>query len=292
MDAVITYVNMNDPLWRQDYASTGKSLNVKRFRDWGTLKYLLRGIEVNMPFIENVFLVVSRESQVPHWADTSRLQIILHRDIIPERFLPVFNSTAIEMFLHRIPGLSEQFIYFNDDFFPVLPCKEEDFFEGNRIRTGFSHHLFALNLYKKQTRNASNLAREALGLPRSRWYIRPQHTCCPMLRSSQETLFKAVEGAILDSVTPLRSSININQYLYTDYLYYSGAHVPGSNISSRHFSVGVHDPETVAAFIAHPDRQIACINDVNISEERFPAYRSALDSAFAKRFPRKSRFER
>ena len=46
MDAVITYVDGNDPVWREAYRSRlGDGINGKHFRDWGTLKYLLRGIE-------------------------------------------------------------------------------------------------------------------------------------------------------------------------------------------------------------------------------------------------------
>ena len=103
MDIVITYVDGNDPYWKQDYEKyTNVPVMQKRFRDWGTLKYLLRGIEVNMPFVRNVFLVVSHPSQVPEWVDRDNLRIVLHKDIIPAEYLPVFNSNPIEMHIHRI----------------------------------------------------------------------------------------------------------------------------------------------------------------------------------------------
>jgi len=56
------------------------------------------------------------------------INIVLHEDIIPEKYLPTFNSTTIEMFLCKIKGLSEHFIYFNDDMFPVMPHSMNDFF--------------------------------------------------------------------------------------------------------------------------------------------------------------------
>lgn len=57
MDIVITYVNGADPEWQRSYAEyTHKPLITKRYRDWGTLKYLLRAIQKNLPFIGNVFL--------------------------------------------------------------------------------------------------------------------------------------------------------------------------------------------------------------------------------------------
>ena len=40
--------------------------------------------------------------------------------------LPTFSSPAIEINMHRIPGLSNQFIYSNDDYFlmrPICPVK-------------------------------------------------------------------------------------------------------------------------------------------------------------------------
>jgi hypothetical protein len=40
-----------------------------------------------------------------------------HRSIIHSRYLPTFNSHAIEGHLYRVPDLSERFIYFNDDMF-------------------------------------------------------------------------------------------------------------------------------------------------------------------------------
>ena len=66
MDVVITYVDGLDPLWQRDYEEcTNIPILEKRFRDWGTLRYLMRGIAVNMPFIRKVHLVVARDSQVP-----------------------------------------------------------------------------------------------------------------------------------------------------------------------------------------------------------------------------------
>ena len=89
MDIVITYVDGNDPVWQQDYEKhTNVPVMQKRFRDWGTLKYLLRGIEQNMPFVRNVYLVVSHLSQVPSWVCRENLKVVLHRDFIPAEYLP------------------------------------------------------------------------------------------------------------------------------------------------------------------------------------------------------------
>ena len=109
MDAVITYVNGLDPLWQKEYADTvGGDILQKRFRDWGTLPYLYRGIRRHMPYINNVYLVVSGQSQVPDWVKDSDIKVVLHRDIIPAEYLPTFNCNTIELFLHRIPGIERE----------------------------------------------------------------------------------------------------------------------------------------------------------------------------------------
>lgn len=81
-----------------------------------------------MKFIHNVYLVVATGSQVPEWVHSTDIKVVFHRDIIPEKYLPTFNSTTIEMFLCKIKGLSEHFIYFNDDMFPVKEHIIRDFF--------------------------------------------------------------------------------------------------------------------------------------------------------------------
>lgn len=292
MDAVITYVNGLDPLWQQDYVeAVGEKANVKRFRDWGTLKYLLRGIEFNMPFIRNVYLVVSRDSQVPAWVNRENLHIVLHEDIIPAEYLPVFNSTAIEMFLHRIPGLDEQFIYFNDDMFPVLPCKESDFFTADgRIAMGFSTHFYARSMYKKHVRQSDRLARRYAGRRHLLLFRRPQHICSPMLRSDCEELARLASAEIAASITKLRESKNINQYIFLLYSLFRG-HAVNRRISKKHISIAVYKPEQIAGFLSSPTRRMVCINDVNIKKELVPAYRAAIEDGFNSILGSKSKFE-
>lgn len=291
MDVVITYVNGLDPVWQKEYSdAVGGSVLSKRYRDWGTLKYLLRGIEKHMPFVENVFLLVSGESQVPDWVDRDNVRVVLHRDIIPERFLPTFNSTTIEMFLHRIPGLGEEFLYFNDDMFPVMDCSPEDFFLDGKAVIGFARHLFAGGKYKKRVRNSDHQARKALGMRPGITFMRPQHTCSPMLRRESEALYEFSEEAISKVVSRLRTTENFNQYLFLDYLYYQGKTVRGK-ISNKHLSPAVHSPETIVSYILRPSAKLICINDVSMSDEDFCRYRDAVCEAFGKHFPELSRYE-
>jgi hypothetical protein len=286
-------VDGNDPVWKKDYEmTTNVPVMDKRFRDWGTLKYLLRGIEAKMPFIRNVYLIVSHPSQVPQWVDQSQLNIVLHSDIIPAEFLPTFNCNPIEMHLHRIPGLDEEYLYFNDDMFPVGDCKPTDFFRDGRPVIGYYTHLFASGMYKKICRNSDRLARKALGMKSSCCFTRPQHICSPMLKSQCEELYAKVEGPIREtSAARTRTEDNLNQYLFLDYMNYKGL-VIKEKISNKHFSVAIASPESLREFLQKPTRNLVCINDVHLSESRYEKLRDAILDAFESTFPEKSRFEK
>lgn len=292
MDIVITYVDGNDPEWKKDYERhTNIPVMEKRFRDWGTLKYLLRGIQVNMPFIRNVYLVVSHASQVPDWADTDCLKVVLHEDIIPADYLPTFNSTTIEMYLHRIEGLDEEFIYFNDDIFPLLPCQAEDFFRNGKAVVGMSRHLFASGMYKKHVRRSDMLAREASGLSRSLSFLRVQHACIPVLKSQSEQVSELQKGALEASLSRVRNNGNINMTFFLAYMYYRGL-VVNERQSCKHISLAATTLGKLEKSISQPLKKMLCINDVKLSEEKFLAYRQLIINMFEERLPEKSRFEK
>lgn len=135
IDAVITHVDSKDPEWqkqRQKYQpdpakDTINSTKAWRWESNDEAKYCIRGIRRYAPWVRKIYLVVAFESQVPAWVKDENnrrgskpnIIIIFHRDIYeyPAQDLPTFNSTSIEANLHRIPGLSEHFLYFNDDCF-------------------------------------------------------------------------------------------------------------------------------------------------------------------------------
>ena len=292
MDIVITYVDGNDPVWKQDYEKfTNVPVMQKRFRDWGTLRYLLRGVQKNMPFIRNVYLVVSHPSQVPQWADQENLKVVLHKDIIPQEFLPTFNSTTIEMFLHRIEGLDEEFIYFNDDIFPVKPLAADDFFKDGKAVTGMSKHVFAGSMYKGHVRKSDVLARRALGLSKSMVFVRPQHASIPVLKSESHKVYDSQKSAVQESLTRVRTEGNVNMTLFLSYMYHQGL-VVNKRQSCRHISLAATTPEKLYANIMTPDRKLLCINDVKLSDKRYEEFRNVMIEAFEACFPIKSRFEK
>ena len=291
MDIVITYVNGLDPVWQKEYeAFTNTPIVEKRFRDWGTLRYLFRGIEVNMPFIRKVHLVVSGDSQVPEWLNRNEVDVVLHSDIIPAELLPTFNCNPIEMHLQNIKDLDEEYLYFNDDIFPLLPCKPTDFFRNGRGVIRMSRHLLVMDMFKQICRNSNRVAYEALGRRPSHFFLRPQHVCTPMLKSEVKAVYDASKQKILDSMTPTRSGKNINQYLFLDYMYLKGK-IINERLSKKHFSVGVVSARKLRDFIVNPTHKLTCVNDVKLSEERYEELRSALIAAFEERFPNKSKFE-
>ena len=95
---------------------------------------------MHAPWIRHVYLVTA--GQIPHWLnlDTPHLTVVTHEEIFPNKSdLPTFSSPAIEAHLHRIPGLSEKFLYLNDDVFFGQAVWPEDFYSAIRgQKVGYS----------------------------------------------------------------------------------------------------------------------------------------------------------
>jgi hypothetical protein len=98
-----------------------------RFRDNDELLYSLRALETFFPDHGHIYLVT--DGQTPDWLEASdRMTLVDHRELIPEASLPTFDSSNIESYIHRIPGLSERYFYFNDDVFFGAPVNLDDWF--------------------------------------------------------------------------------------------------------------------------------------------------------------------
>ncbi|PMR71858.1 Stealth CR1 domain-containing protein [Halomonas heilongjiangensis] len=126
IDVVFTWVDGSDPEWikkkdnalREAGRLSEKAIDKSRWDNKDELKYALRSIHKNMRWVNNIYIVT--DSQKPSWLDEThpRIFMVPHADIFPDNeVLPVFNSRAIEACLHKIHGLSDIFIYFNDDMF-------------------------------------------------------------------------------------------------------------------------------------------------------------------------------
>ncbi len=147
VDIVYTWVDGSDPAWNAareqrlsgitGTAQTRESSGQARFLDRDELRYSFRSIHLFAPWVRKIHLVTA--GQVPDWLDTDHpmVNLVDHTDILPADGLPTFNSHAIETSLHTIEGLSEQFVYFNDDFFLARPVRPEAFFSPAGLNAVF-----------------------------------------------------------------------------------------------------------------------------------------------------------
>jgi hypothetical protein len=145
VDAVITWVDGADPALKRQrdlFLSNAQTplhdngINPHRWVCSDELNFCLRSIANNAPWVRRVWIVT--DNQIPDLRAlpaefAAKISIVDHRDIFAgfEDLLPTFNSLAIETMLWRIPGLSEHFLYFNDDVFLTAPVEVADFFAAN-----------------------------------------------------------------------------------------------------------------------------------------------------------------
>lgn len=133
IDFVVTWLDSNDPEWQKQYEyykHSSKGDNSKaRFRSMSIFKYWFRAVEENAPWVNKVFLVTN--GTFPSWINPNNPKLVLvkHEDYMPKELLPTFSSCAIELNLHKIKGLSEHFVYFNDDVFINSPISPSYYFK-------------------------------------------------------------------------------------------------------------------------------------------------------------------
>lgn len=295
MDAVILYVNMDDPNWREEHDKYQLySCHEAYYRDWGFLKYVMRGIDTYMPFIDRIHLVVMMDSQVPEWVNREKVNIVYHEDIIPKEFLPLFNAMSIEMFIHKIPGLSEEFVYFNDDFFATQPLEYSDFFDGKgNIYNEMKGEGLRDGYYLKATILSTQLAAALSGkeIEENYWVV-PQHTIAPMIQSSQEYVFKHLENIILNFITKFRCAQNTHQYLFTNYLYFSGKLIEKGLPFKMLFTVSTTIDEVESTFFDESIKTL-CLNDWGDFEGMtYDESKDALGVIMEKKYPNKSQYEK
>lgn len=131
IDFVLYWVDGNDPQWqakRRRAKGENETFDEARFRDWDLLKFWFRSVEQYAPWVNHIYLVT--DAQCPSWLNTlhPKLTVVDHKELIPEAYLPTFNSHTIELHLHKIKGLSEQFVVFNDDTFINAPISPDYYF--------------------------------------------------------------------------------------------------------------------------------------------------------------------
>ena len=154
IDLVYLWVDGSDPRWLVKHnACIGKTeerstVNCKgRYADNDELKYSLRSVEMYAPWVRKIFIVT--DEQVPSWLDTSnpRIRVVDHTEIMPEVCLPCFNATVIEHFLWNIPGLSEHFLFANDDMLINRSLSPSFFFADDGLPVIRLNHSGLRNFY-------------------------------------------------------------------------------------------------------------------------------------------------
>jgi hypothetical protein len=189
-----------------------------------------------------------------------KVRVVYHKEFMPGWALPTFNSCSIEMFLHRIPGLSERFLYGNDDMFPVSPLTEEDFFEGY---TPCLHHMekpmpAEMNIFHLICRNGENLVGKEFGRQFNDTIIRGGHSITPMLKSTWEHLWQLHGKAIERSISPFRNGNNILQWICPWWHYMAGKYV--DRVPQRIY-VSVRTPLEDVKKTLRESSGIVCVND-------------------------------
>lgn len=202
IDAVITWVDGSDPVHRskiRGYAperafTENDVAGPTRFANDGEIHWCVASIRRYAPFIRKIWIVT--DGQDPHVQDGNiPVEVVDHKQIFRgyEDFLPVFNSVAIETMTWRIPGLSDHYVEFNDDFLVCRPLAPEDFFAQDgtpvchAVRSCIAFDRFTRALKKKENGHRKvtfkGLMLNGAVLAGARFrYLRLNHTPRPLNR--------------------------------------------------------------------------------------------------------------
>lgn len=310
IDVVYTWVDGTDPDWLSRKrevleSATGERMTEGaaadlRFVAHDELRHSLRSLERYAPWVRHVYLVTDR--QRPAWLreDHPRLTVVDHREIAPPGTrLPTFNSQAIEANLHRIDGLSEHFLYFNDDVFLSSAVSPDLFFNPNGIASMFlSRALVAPGApvhgepaSDSAGKNARALVREATGRRVSRKLF---HTPFALRRSISyeiEERWPEIVSATRDAQFRRIDDVTLSGALHMNYAYATGRAVTRS-VRYRYVNVGAPDAASRLAGLEQDrdELQTFCLNEASAENDPEVIDRQ-LRSFLRRRFPDVSSFE-
>lgn len=294
IDLVVPYVNCNDRHWVRDFAEyTGIRIpNPSRYRSWGTLKYLFRGVSEYLPFVRQIVLLVAKPSQVPSWVNTETVRVVYHKEFIPKEFLPTFNSCTIESYLWKIPDLAEKIIYINDDMFPTGLMEETDFFTDNTPHISFTkpYEYSPKTMYQAQCRSGIDLITKALDLPsfEKGKITRPQHISTAFIRDNMLKVGELCEEAIAPTTSRMRLTKNVNQYIYAYYQYFTNDYI-NETISYKYFELTEKNWDTIKEAILSSTYQMICLNDTSAKD--YEKVKILLHKCFEQKFISRCKYE-
>ncbi|MFJ9539891.1 stealth family protein [Streptomyces sp. NPDC101225] len=307
VDVVYTWVDGSDPEWQRRRGAYGEhgyhteSANAARYISRDELRYSLRALEQNAPWVRHVYVVTDR--QRPAWLNDShhRITVVDHSEIFDDpAALPTFNSHAIESRLHHIKGLSEHFLYFNDDMFLGSPVTAQDFFLSN----GMTRTFFSPSQVPRWDLSPVDRPVDAAGKNNRR--LLQDHfgsAIVQKLRHAPYALRRSVLAEIerdfaedhrRTSHSRFRSAgdISIPSSLYHYYAYFTGRAVP-SNITFAYLDLAKPEIQRrLGILLARRDRQAFCINDT-LSDGHDVERQTAMLSRFLRTYyPVPSPFEK
>jgi len=311
IDFVYTWVNDQDHVWAQEKdewaAAYGKAsdansraLHKERFKNRDELKYSLRSVDMFAPWVRNIYIVTA--NQIPPWLNVNhpKIKMISHRDIYrKQEWLPTFNSSGIETQLHHIDGLSEYFVYLNDDVFFGRPSTKADLFFGNGVsRFHMSRSTTipeiqngAVEEYMQADINAINLFRERMQFSPSRIMEHVPHAARRSVLYEMERLFQDWFDGCAEQKFRSKKDLRPISFMYPHFAFHKGLAVPSST-TFRYLSLW--RPSIVSLMLnVLKDRkyQYFCINDVGLPEEREEAVNEAVKDFLESYFPLPSEFE-
>lgn len=296
IDYVLPYVDCGDPVWRGQYKQIGfiSQMDESRFRPFDTLRYAFRSVAVNLPWIDRIVLIVSTDSQVPQWVNRDHVRVVTHKEFMPQKHLPTFNSSAIESYMWQIDGLSDRFVYANDDFFVLKPLDESAFFDGDKPRLSFYVSDFAVqNLFRRCCRNGMDMAADAAGVARTdeRVLLKPQHCQKGINTAQMREVGQKIAPLIDATITAERHWFNFTGYIYQYYAYYTGEY---SAFTVPHDYIRINnDYEPIISAIKNKNKSLLCINDAGeLDAEHYLQAVKDITAVFADLFPKESKYER
>ena len=338
IDFVLPWLDGNDPVWKASKEEMINKLGFKqkdgddanaecRYRDMGLLKYWFRSVEKFAPWVNRIYLVTC--GQKPEWLNEKHPKLVLvnHEDFIPSSYLPTFNSSSIEMHLHRIPGLSEHFVLFNDDFFllktvepeyffkkgyPVLPCNlyiSRYYCNSRWSKVCFNDYCtvnenldIAGSIWKNRHKwfSVRRLGVKLAFMNNIRYLVNKtfcvngyEHLACPHLKSTfVEAWTKCPDIMEITSESRFRSDAQVNQWLMVAWNLAKGLFYPVRD-GKRGIVVNVSTckTESVVEIIKRQKVTQLCINDTFQNDD--PEYCFLrVAQAFESILPEKSGFEK
>lgn len=326
IDFVITWVDGNDPDWRKekdkykaDFFNDNRNI---RYRDMELLKYWFRGIEKYAGWVNKIYFVTW--GHVPDWLNTEheKIKIVKHDEFIPKEFLPTFNSCCIELNLHRIKDLSENFVYFNDDMFIIDSTKEEDFFVNGLpkdtavvstiVPSGkdfFEHRIVNnmsiinkyFNMHNVIKKNPTNWFNIKYGTEQFRtllllfWNNFPSIKYSHLPASLKKSLFVKLwnlESELMKNscIEKFRNIKSVNLWLLQDWQKVSNNFIPRKSNYGKFFELSDNSDYIIKQIIKQRCKMI-CLNDgPNI--KKYEKVRKDIHEAFEKILSEKCSFEK